>query len=122
MLASEEIISLIQSGEGFNLEFKRKVQPDLGREICAFANAKGGRILIGVEDNGKICGYNDANRERSNIQLIARNCDPPIEINLESAAQVMIVDVPEGNNKPYRCSDGFLFEKGQVQLNSALGK
>jgi ATP-dependent DNA helicase RecG len=39
---------LIALGEGFTSEFKRSMPSDLGREICAFANATGGVILIGV--------------------------------------------------------------------------
>ena len=45
---------LISLGEGFTAEFKRSVTSDLGRDICAFANATGGTILIGVGDNGKV--------------------------------------------------------------------
>ncbi len=34
--------NLIALGEGFTTEFKRTVTSNLGREICAFANATGG--------------------------------------------------------------------------------
>ncbi|MDE2805044.1 MAG: ATP-binding protein [Gemmatimonadota bacterium] len=42
---------LVALGEGSTLEFKRSLRSDLGREICAFANAAGGVILLGVDDN-----------------------------------------------------------------------
>ena len=35
---------------------------DLGREICALANATGGVILVGVDDTGKIVGVDNHNR------------------------------------------------------------
>jgi predicted HTH transcriptional regulator len=43
--------NLIALGEGFTTEFKRSGTSNLGREICAFANATGGVIMIGVAAN-----------------------------------------------------------------------
>jgi len=42
-----DITNLIALGEGFTTEFKRAGTSNLGKEICAFANATGGVILIG---------------------------------------------------------------------------
>ena len=41
------LLSLISLGEGFTTEFKRSFPSDLGTEICAFANATGGVLLLG---------------------------------------------------------------------------
>lgn len=46
------IFVLTALGEGFTTEFKQSLPSDLSREICAFANATGGIILIGVDDAG----------------------------------------------------------------------
>ena len=54
-MKDKELKFLLQEGEGFNLEFKEK-DKDLSKEICAFANANGGKILVGVTDDGKING------------------------------------------------------------------
>lgn len=54
MLNTENIQSLIDSGEGYNVEFKVRVPSkvrELTEEICAFANADGGYVLIGVGVN-----------------------------------------------------------------------
>ena len=54
MTNTETIQSLIDSGEGYNVEFKVRVPSkvrELTEEICAFANADGGYLLIGVDDN-----------------------------------------------------------------------
>ena len=59
MTNTETIQSLIDSGEGYNVEFKVRVPlkvRELTEEICAFANADGGYLLIGVDDNGQIIG------------------------------------------------------------------
>ena len=61
MLNTENIQSLIDSGEGYNVEFKVRVPSkvrELTEEICAFANADGGYLLIGVDDNGQVVDTN----------------------------------------------------------------
>ena len=52
----QSLSDLIALGEGFTTEFKRSMPSDLGREICAFANATGGVLLLGVSDAGEIVG------------------------------------------------------------------
>ena len=57
MTNTETIQSLIDSGEGYNVEFKVRVPSkvrELTEEICAFANADGGYLLIGVDDNDRL--------------------------------------------------------------------
>ena len=75
---------LIRLGEGFTVEFKRSGTSNIGRELCAFANATGGTLLIGVTDDGKICGVDDHNRLKSVIQSIARTIEPPLLVDIES--------------------------------------
>ena len=43
-MKKKQLIELIALGEGFTTEFKRSGTSNLGREICAFANATGGVI------------------------------------------------------------------------------
>ena len=50
------ILDLIESGESETLEFKRNFDKDAIETITAFANTKGGIILVGVEDNKDISG------------------------------------------------------------------
>ena len=94
-------------GEGFTTEFKRCGTANLGREICAFANATGGIILTGVADSGEIVGVEDLNRLKSEAQAIARSAEPPIFVHIKSAGKVLCVDVPAQQSKP--CSFGGKF-------------
>jgi len=104
---------LLKQGEGLKLEFKENFDSKgLGKEIVAFANTEGGRIFIGVDDQGKVKGIQITNKLKSEIQDLARGCDPSIIINLETIDNVLIVDVDEGINKPYRCSAGFYLRQG----------
>ena len=70
MLSPDDIKNMVSPGEGFNVEFKAKVPKrvkDLTEEVCAFANASGGVILIGVTDSNAICGVTIDNGKRSAI-------------------------------------------------------
>lgn len=56
-LTVSDIQSIVQAGEGYNAEFKLRVpnkHKEISEEICAFANAVGGILLIGVSDDNQI--------------------------------------------------------------------
>jgi len=59
-----EIEKLINSHESDTLEFKKKVENSLARDISAMANTKGGIILIGVADNGEVVGASKKDEEK----------------------------------------------------------
>ena len=45
---------ILSEGEGYSVEFKETADKTIASEVCAFANAAGGRIFIGVDDGGNI--------------------------------------------------------------------
>ena len=47
---------LIQQGESARVEFKTSFQKELIETLVAFANSKGGLVLVGVSDAGQITG------------------------------------------------------------------
>ena len=108
----QQLKDIISLGEGFTAEFKRAGTSNLGREICAFANATGGIILIGVSDSGEMVGINDHNRLKSEIQAIARSADPPISVDADSVGQVICVTVPRQSGKPYSFGGKFFMREG----------
>ena len=103
---------ILQEGEGYRIEFKESFDKSLSREIVAFANSEGGRIFLGVTDKGKIKGIKIANELKAQIQDVARNCEPSIDLNITSAGNILIIEVPEGKNKPYQCKEGFFIRVG----------
>ena len=105
-MTKEEFNLILKEGEGYRIEFKESVS-NFDREIVAFANSSGGIILLGVSDDAKIKGCSVTNKLKSQIQDIANNCDPPVNILFEELENVMIINVREGTNKPYKCSTGF---------------
>jgi ATP-dependent DNA helicase RecG len=107
---------ILQSGEGYTVEFKRNVNPDMAKELVAFANSSGGRIFIGIEDDGNAVGIPINNDLSSRVQMMARDCDPAISVELETFNNVLIVHVPEGRDKPYRCTNGFYIRSGACSV------
>ena len=115
------ISDLIAGGEGATVEFKRSLARDVGRELCAFANAGGGTVLLGVTDAGKVVGVAAHNRSKARVLSTARSADPPIEVEVESAGEVLRVVVPPQKRKPYSFSGRFFMRDGASsrQLSSA---
>jgi len=111
-MMQHDLEAIIQAGESYQVEFKRNINSDISKEIVAFANSSGGRIFIGIEDDGMIHGVQATNELRARIQSMARDCDPAIAVELEVFNNIMIIQVPEGKNKPYRCTNGFYIRSG----------
>ena len=105
---------LVQQGEGTTLEFKEGLSSSFARELVAMANTVGGRILLGVRDDGIVVGVKDSNALRARIQDIARNCDPPVKVLVEPVDDVFAVHVRESDAKPVQCSEGFFWRQGAV--------
>ena len=53
-----DLLELIQNGENSGVEFKRDTIENraLAKELVAFANLRGGRVLLGVDDDGSVVG------------------------------------------------------------------
>ena len=115
-MTQHELDTIIQSGEGYKTEFKRNLNSDLSKELVAFANSSGGKIYLGIEDNGTVSGVTIDNTLKSKITMMAHECDPSVEIELASFRNVMIVNVPEGKDKPYRCTNGFYIRNGASSI------
>ncbi len=108
----KELLDLIKTGEGYTLEFKEKLPDDVGRDICAFANSAGGKILLGVKDNGEVIGFTLTNHIRSQIQDIARKMDPPFSVVIDQVENVSIIFIHEGAEKPYCVGGRFYIRIG----------
>src|SRR3989338_7926966 len=110
-MSRKELDFILQEGEGLKIEFKESLG-NVDKEMVAFANSEGGRIFLGVSDDNKVKGIKIDNKLKSQIQDIANNCDPPIDINIEEFNNILIIKVEEGKDKPYKCSSGFYLRQG----------
>ena len=103
---------LIKTGEGYHLEFKESLDKSFIEEVCAFTNSAGGKILLGISDNGEIKGIKTDNIFLSRVQDTVSQIEPKLDIKVTKSDNIVIVDVPEGKEKPYGCSKGFFIRIG----------
>ncbi|MCL2670953.1 MAG: helix-turn-helix domain-containing protein [Clostridiales bacterium] len=103
---------ILSEGESFTAEFKESVDKSLPSEVCALANASGGRVFIGVDDGGRVVGTDTSNAARSRIQDTISKIEPQLNVNMEIAGNIIILTVPEGRHKPYSCPAGFYLRSG----------
>ena len=101
--------SLIESGESSRTEFKSGAfhNDSLAKEIVAFANMRGGQILVGVEDDGSLSGIAEPSRMIERIIHISRNnILPPLIPDLVVVRcgdrNILVVTVEKGPAKPYK--------------------
>ena len=79
----------------------------IDRDIVAFANTRGGAILLGVCDDRTIKGETLTNDLKAKINDLARHCQPGISVQASQIGKVVVVEVSEGMEKPYSCGDGY---------------
>jgi predicted HTH transcriptional regulator len=102
---------LIEEGENQQLDFKYCVSDSrkIARTLSAFANSDGGRILIGVRDNGSIAGIK-SDEEIYMVDTAAHLfCRPKITYtikqHLTGGKTILEVEVIRGNKRPYQVKD-----------------
>jgi predicted HTH transcriptional regulator len=108
----KDFLDLIEEGESLQIEFKRRFStPEkIAREMIAFANTRGGYLLFGVDDDKQIVGVESEKSEAELIKDSAANyCEPPVEYEIDFlevyGKEVVIVSIPESENKPHRLQD-----------------
>jgi len=106
-MKKEDLELIIKEGEGLTVEFKEKYSPKIAQDIVALANSKGGKILLGVTDDGKIKGEKLTGQLKAEIVDLAKNCKPAITVAVKQVEGVIVLDVHEGSDKPHACSLGF---------------
>jgi ATP-dependent DNA helicase RecG len=110
MISDFEVI--ISEGESYMVEFKETPDKDLPSEVCAFANASGGKVYIGIHDKGYIVGTDTSNAARSRIQDTINKIEPRLNVGIDVLDNIIVLTVPEGMHKPYSCPAGFYLRSG----------
>lgn len=98
---------LIREGEGLTIELKEHYTSRIDEDLVAFANAKGGTLLLGVRDDGAIVGEKLTNDLKARINSLARNCKPGLQVEAAQVGDLVAIEVPEGTEKPYSCGSGY---------------
>jgi ATP-dependent DNA helicase RecG len=113
----DELDRCIGQGENLHTEFKSRSAhtDDLAATLVAFANTDGGQLLFGVSDDGQAQGVGDPDSAMQRMDQIAQqNCEPSLTIIQESVKTagdeaVIVVNVPQGDQRPYRTNRGDYF-------------
>lgn len=102
-----ELIEIITNGENSGIEFKRDdIRPEqLAKEIVALANLQGGRILLGIEDDGTITGLSKDNTQEWVLNVFRDKVFPQLipfyEELVVDDKRVAIITLAGGISKPY---------------------
>jgi predicted HTH transcriptional regulator len=116
------IQQLVSEGEHCHQDFKFEISDarKIAKSLSAFANTEGGRLLVGVKDNGKIAGI----RSEEEIYMIeaaaTMYCQPPVayttQIHLVEGRTVLEVCIEEVTNKPIYALDEENKPKAYVRI------
>lgn len=109
----QQLKKLVAQGEGLTLEFKRKAAfPEkIVREMIAFANTKGGIILVGINDDGTIPGLKHPEDDSHVLKQALKKCKPALHvvetfIPIGPARTVIQYEIPESRKKPHYLLQG----------------
>ena len=104
----EQLSAWVASGESEVLEFKRTTgqRREGTRTLSAMLNHRGGRVLFGVEPDGRVVGQQVGDRTIEEMSHEIQNIDPPSfptidRVDLDPGLSVLVVSVESGANKPY---------------------
>lgn len=111
---SRYILRLISEGEHQQQDFKYKITDamKLARSVSAFANTEGGRLLIGIRDDGAVSGVRSEEEIYMMHAAAYEYCRPPSSIHFDTyhvaGRQVVVATVPPAQHKPVsaRIGDG----------------
>lgn len=100
--------------ESETVELKEVVADDIKKEIIAFANCDGGKLYIGVRDDGTVIGLDNADSVSLQISNMVRDAIKPditmflhYETIVENGKNIVAVDIQRGTDRPY-----YLAQKG----------
>ena len=94
--------------ESETVELKSVVVDDIKKEIIAFANCEGGKLYIGVQDDGTVIGLDDPDGAALQVSNMVRDAIKPdltmflhYETLNEDGKQIVAVDIQQGMERPY---------------------
>ena len=100
------ILSLIKEGEHQQQDFKYRVSDacKLAKSVSAFANTDGGRLLIGVRDDGNLSGVRSEEEIYMMHQAAYKYCKPESSIKFDTyhidGRTIVIATVPPSAHRP----------------------
>ena len=120
-------VEIIYMKENKTLEFKSDITNNFLKTVSAFANFIGGKIIFGIDDNGKACGLKgDLNQIKLDLENTINDSikpKPDYSLHIDYSNRTILLNVSEGQYKPYlyrgkayRRSDTSTVEVDQLEL------
>ena len=107
-LTALEVLSSLSKGEGTRVEFKRRLPREdrAARTLCAFANTRGGLLLVGVTDRGRVHGvHHPENVAKALVEITQRWILPALSVELQvvevHGPRVVVCSVPFSKERPH---------------------
>jgi ATP-dependent DNA helicase RecG len=126
-----ELLNILECGEDSSHQFKRNVtnSDSLAADMTAFSNGSGGKMFIGVNDDGSIAGLTGDDIRRLN-QLISNTASQGVQPAINPVTEnikldeglVMVVDISPGINKPYQDKNGVFWVKSGSDKRKATSR
>jgi len=107
-MAVPYILRMIAEGEHQQQDFKMRVDDarKIARTLVAFANSDGGRLLVGVKDNGNVCGVRPDEEYHMLETAAQQHCRPALALEVQlwksDHRTVMEVRVSPSANRPHQ--------------------
>jgi ATP-dependent DNA helicase RecG len=108
MISLTQLETWVRSGESETLEYKRTTgeRRAATQTLCGMLNHRGGRVLFGVEPDGRIIGQMVSDHTVEEVAQELKQIDPPVfptidRVDVAAERQVLVVTVAQGSNRPY---------------------
>ncbi len=117
------LLSLIHEGEHQQQDFKYRVADacKLAKSVSAFANTDGGRLLIGVRDDGHLAGVRSEEEIYMMHQAAYKFCKPEASITFDTyhadGHTIVVATVPPSNRKPICAKDEEGNMRAYIRIN-----
>ena len=117
------LISLIREGEHQQQDFKYRVSDacKLAKSVSAFANTDGGRLLIGVRDDGNLSGVRSEEEIYMMHQAAYKYCKPESSIKFDTyhidGRTIVIATVPPSGHRPICAIDEEGHKRAYIRIN-----
>ena len=117
------LLSLISEGEHQQQDFKYRVDDarKLAHSVSAFANTDGGRLLIGVRDDGQLSGVRSEEEIHMMKVAASKYCQPKTSVEFETyhaeGRTIVVATVPPSDKKPICAQDEDGHMRAYIRIN-----
>lgn len=128
MITEAELRRLVEAGEQLDVEFRGEeavgvADMELVEAVVCLANARGGVLLVGVEDDGRVTGarprhgtYTDVGRLETLVgNRTVPNCPVACGVLPLDGHEVLVVEVPAG--RPVTCTTDGVYRRRALDLH-----